>query len=197
MMERASTPLVVLDCLVPDCPATFVYTDDVAGAAEAARYIVGEGHRRIALLIGPLEYQTMQWRRDGFLAAIDEGGVPRKQIDVIDAPFDFEGSYEVARNVLSKPSRPTAILTTQDVQAWGALEAARDLGIRTPEELRIIGYGDYLPLHYTRCRLSTVAQDREKIVREATTALAQGVQGKYQSNHRAIPVPVKLVVRET
>lgn len=197
MAAKVSTPMVMLDCLVPNCPGSFVYTDDLTGAAAAARYIVAEGHRRIALLVGPQEYQTMRWRKEGFLAALDEAEIPRKQIDVIEAPFEFAGVRKLTREMLSRPSRPTAILTTQDEQAWGALEAARDLGIRVPEDLRIVGYGDYLPAHYTRCGLTTVLQDREQIVGEAVAALAEKMESSYPCRHKEIPVTVKLVIRDT
>ena len=196
-MAAASAPLVVVNMVVPECRSTFVYSDDVAGARMAAEYLVNEGHREIAMIAGPQTIQLMRWRKQGFLMAIDQAGIPRNHAPVAEIPYGYRNAYEHARRILSEADHVTAILASRDEDAWGALDAARDLGIRVPEQLRIIGYGDYLPKHYTRCRLTTVSQCRAEIAKKAVEAFFRGLEDDYRPVHEAIAIPASLVIGET
>jgi LacI family transcriptional regulator len=193
----ARTPLVVVDRFETGCPAAFVYTDDVSGEAEATRYVIAQGHRRVALLMGDWHSQTMAWRKEGFLSAVDAAGIPRNEVTVIETDFAPPGAYEAAKKLLSQSERPTAVLCTVDDQALAVLNAARDLGIRVPQELRIIGYGDYLPSYYSGCALSTVTQDRREMAERAVNILVEEMHDDYQPRHRSIRLPAKLAVRDT
>ena len=191
------TPVVILDRTRADCPATFVRNDDFSGARAAARHVIRAGRRRLGLLIGAPPLYTMAWRRDGYLAAIDEAGIPRSDVQVAETGYSYREAHGTARRVLSREPRPTAVLATTDEQAWGVLVAASELGLRVPEDLRVIGYGDYLPSHYTRCALTTVSQRGESVMTRAVEALAEEMKGEHLAEHREIVVPTQLIVRET
>ncbi len=194
-------PLIVVDRHDAGCPATFVYTDDRNGIGSAVRHVVEQGHRRIALIVGPMS-GTMRLRKESFLEAIANAHIAPQDTTIVEAPLKssepcYQRCYDVAREMLGRKDRPTAILTCMDEQAWGCLEAARDMGIAVPQELRIIGYGNYIPAHFTRCRLSTVVQDREKIVVEAINALLGYMRDDYEPKYRSIIVPTSLLIRDT
>lgn len=113
---------------------------------------------------------------------------------------EFEPYYvahESARRLLEGLGRPTAIIGSTAEHAWGALDAARDLGIAVPQSLRVIGYGDYIPKAITRAALSTVVQDRAEIVRRSTQSLLKLMTGEYEAVNIRVAVPTRLEVRET
>jgi len=201
---KAGTPLVILDRYLPGCPAAFVYTNDEVGISTAVDYLLDQGHRRFGCITGPQSILTMRWRKSAFEKALERANIPSGDVAIAELSIDpryisemYHPAHDAALDMLSRKNRPTAILTGTDEQAWGVLDAARDQGISVPDELRIIGYGDYIPAHFTRCRLSVVVQDREQIVARAVAALVEKMRGKYEARHESIVIPTELAIRDT
>ena len=197
-IASARMPVVVLDRYASDCAVTFVHTDDAAGAAMAMRHVLEQGHRRIGLVLAPLISQPIQWRKEGYLAALDEAGIPSAQVVVQQTTaFTYEASLQCSLEMLSLKERPTAVLASTDEQAWAALDAARELQISVPKDLRIIGYGDYLSRRHTQCALSTVSQNREKVAATAVDCLIQAMRKGYEPTHKRVVLPVELKIKDT
>ncbi|HRU04301.1 MAG TPA: LacI family DNA-binding transcriptional regulator [Candidatus Brocadiia bacterium] len=192
LTRAAGVPLVILDQSAEGCDVSFVHSDNGAGAAAAMRHVIAQGHRRIACLTGPLNYLSMRQRLAGGVSAAREAGI--EPLRVVTG-FTYEAARDTARELLSRPDRPTAVLASMDDQAWGVLDAARELGLRVPQDLRVIGYGDYIPPHYTRCQLSTVSQRREEMIEAAIAALMDSIQ--EDRGRREIVTPVELLIRDT
>ncbi|MHB2167694.1 substrate-binding domain-containing protein [Alsobacter sp. R-9] len=119
----------------------FVDGDGEAGFREATRRLVALGHRRIALLGAPAAFTFATLRRAGYLAAMAEAGLAPRDIEVA---ADEEGGHEGATRLLTAPDRPTALLCATDRIAYGALRAARRLGLAVPADLSVVGH-DNLP----------------------------------------------------
>ena len=120
-----------------------VVTDDYAGGALAARHLLGLGHHAIGYLTERQEsdYDSQARRRlDGFRHVLDQaGGI--KLVVAASGPT-AEQARLAAHELLSAPDRPTAVMAHYDELAIGVLNAARDLGLRVPEDLSVMGYND-------------------------------------------------------
>ncbi len=204
VIGASKVPLIVLDRLATGCPGTFVCTDDRRGIATGVAHVVADGRRRVALIAGKHEHQTFQWRQEGFRQAVADAGIPEGDATIVEiagyrlAEFEpYFNAYEAGKRLLSQSARPTAILGSTDEHAWGALDAARDLGISVPHDLRIIGYGDYIPRAITRVSLSTIVQDRNAIVHQSIHELLDQMNGEYKAENRMIVIPTRLEIRDT
>jgi LacI family repressor for deo operon, udp, cdd, tsx, nupC, and nupG len=137
--------------------------DDIAVGELAAGHLLDLGHRRIALirgeLVDPYEFVVPHLRQQGFEAAHADRGLTPDHTLYADGSFTIEGGYDAATALLSRPERPTAIFALSDEMAFGAIHAARDLGLRIPEDVSIIGVDghDAAPV----VGLTTVQQDVE------------------------------------
>ncbi|MBZ9646786.1 LacI family DNA-binding transcriptional regulator [Sphingobium sp. 3R8] len=142
-----------------------VASNDRDAVADATRYLIAQGHRRIGLIAGPHGFRSAQERRDGFELALAEAGIALPRSLVADGHYTFESGLAACESLLDLSPRPTAIFAANDEMAAGVLYAARLRGIAVPEQLSIIGFDDtpittrvWPPL--TTVRWPTVAMGR-------------------------------------
>ena len=100
------------------------------------------GHRRIALIAGPENTTTSRDRERGFRAQLHESGLGLDETLRRVGQFSHHSGYQWCLDLLAAESRPTAVFAANDVIAFGALDAARRVGVRVPAELSIVGFDD-------------------------------------------------------
>ncbi len=160
-LAAAAVPVVVIDAHAPGLEALpRVVGDDIAGGELATRHLLELGHRRIGFVgdafENPFGFTSGRDRYAGYERALASAGVP-VQADVV--ALGAHGRYEareLGMRLLTSPSPPTAIFAASDTQALGIMAAARELGLRIPEDLSVIGYDDIEAADYVG--LTTVRQ---------------------------------------
>lgn len=184
--------------------------DDVAVAELATAHLVALGHRRISHIGGghkfDLDFHIPTSRRHGYERALVAAGIPLDSALYRTADFTIAGGYGAAKQLLGSPgARPTAIFAASDEMAIGCLLAARDLGIRVPQDVSVIGIDDYELSEFFG--LSTIAQfpvDQgetavELLMRSLDPASAARRDGASMASSAdddaTIPVPYELIVR--
>ena len=169
-IRRSGIPYVLVDSTaLPDEPAVLV--DDEGGARAAAAHLVELGHRSF-LIIGieppsagsaPDPAWVTARRLRGYRAAAAEVGVAIQDDAVVLEPASMEGGIAAFHRAWEGGLRPTAVLAMSDAMAIGALRAARELGLRVPADLSIVGFDDLDVAQYTDPPLTTVHQpNRQK-----------------------------------
>jgi LacI family transcriptional regulator len=146
-LQSADLPIVLLDANHPSL--TFfnrVIVDDVAGGRAATQHLIDLGHRRIGFIGDLLDirfnFTASPDRYLGYRQALDRAGIPFvPDYYALGIHGRFE-ARQLAAEMLSLATPPTAIFATSDTQAMGVIEAARDAGIAVPDQLSIVGYDD-------------------------------------------------------
>ena len=142
LLRRLDCPYVRVASVALDVPDSMLVTNDAAGAAEAARHLADHSHRRIGHVTGPLSFRSTHERRRGFAEGLAERGLALDEALVKQGGYTFESGALCARALLAQTPRPTAIFAGNDEMALGVYQAARDAGLRVPEDLSIVGYDD-------------------------------------------------------
>ena len=144
LLAACAIPVVVVDPTVePLQPMPSVAAANRRGAFAAARHLLELGHRRIAVVSGPLDRLCARERLDGVRAALAAGGAPLDERLLRPGMwFTFEDGRTHAAELLRLGEPPTAVLGGNDLQAFGVYEAARQAGIRIPDELSVVGFDD-------------------------------------------------------
>lgn len=168
-LSSRSIPFAVLDTQGEPPPGVAtVGSNNWNGGLAATRHLIALGHRRIAVISGPGDVLCSRARVDGYRSAHDEMGIPRDLSLVRWGAFDAESGYAHGHDLLSRPDRPTAIFAGSDYQALGVMRAARELGLRIPEDLSVVGY-DNLPItEWLNPPLTTVNQPLQEMASMAT-----------------------------
>jgi LacI family transcriptional regulator len=193
-LRAAGLPAVFVDPLdVPRIAVHSVGATNWMGGYEATRHLASLGHVRIAFL-GSRRAACDVIRRRGYAAALQEFGLADDHPLLLDGPNTFEGGVRAATALLLGPLAPTAIFTSSDLTALGALEAARRLNISVPQELSVVGFDDTLLAEMSVPPLTTVYQPVREIGQAAVTMVMNLAAG-YLPPTRRIELPTHLVVR--
>lgn len=158
-------PVVLVNRTVQDYPSDQVSSDNTGGGARVADYLVAGGRRRIALVGGIHRASTIRDREQGFRQALRTAGreLPAHYYQRSET-FTYQSGQEAAIRLLELQSPPDAIFCVNDVLAAGAMDGARALGARVPEDLWIVGYDDIELASWGAYELTTVRQPMEQMV---------------------------------
>ncbi|QFR02306.1 LacI family transcriptional regulator [Streptomyces phaeolivaceus] len=168
-LRAKGIPFVVVDPateLPDDVP--FVGATNWSGGRAATRHLTELGHRRIAMIGGPQDQLYCCARLDGYRSAMGAAGLPVAPELVVHAPLTSEDGHTAARSLLALPERPTAIFTTNDLQALGVYQAAREAGLRVPDDLSVVGFDDLPVVAWVDPPLTTVHQPLTEMAVAAT-----------------------------
>ncbi|HEU5356912.1 MAG TPA: LacI family DNA-binding transcriptional regulator [Actinocrinis sp.] len=152
-------PFVVFDPTteLPD-GVPFVGATNWSGGRAATRHLVELGHRRIGMVAGPEFVLCCAARLDGYRSALSAAGLPTDPQLIVSAELTREDGAAAARTLLALPERPTAIFASNDLQALGVYQAAREAGLRIPDDLSVVGFDDLPVVSWVDPPLTTVHQ---------------------------------------
>jgi LacI family transcriptional regulator len=162
-----------------------------------AEAMVELGHRRIAIITGPENTTTSRDRERGFREELEAFGVQFDETLRRVGQFSHHSGYQWCLDLLAAEARPTAVFAANDVIAFGALDAARRVGVRVPSELSIVGFDDIDMAGWDGFNLTTVRQPLEEMGRAAAQLLIDRIVSEGETPPRRRVFPVGLVRRET
>ena len=168
--------------------------DQYGAAYRVVEYLLGLGHRDVAIITSPAQdNDRIKARCDGFLAALRARGVRLAEHHVIEMPDIVADSRTAMRALMTPGSEVTAVICATDTLAIGALAEARALGLRVPEDVSITGFDDLDLTMHTDPPLTTVHVPAAELGERAGEYLLNRI------NHRTVPdrleLSAKLVVR--
>jgi len=195
-LRSRSIPFVIIDPAgdpEPDVPS--VGSANWSGGLAATRHLIECGHRRIGIITGPEDMMCSLARLDGFRSAMTTAGLETDPSLIAYGDFHVGGGFEQAMAMLRRPDRPTAVFAGSDLQALGVLEAAGTLGLRTPEDLSVVGYDDVPVAKWARPALTTVHQPLRKMAEAACEMLLRLHAGERATTR--MELATSLVVRRS
>jgi DNA-binding LacI/PurR family transcriptional regulator len=155
-LAAARIPLVMIDpATEPGDGIRSVGTTNWHGGMTATRHLIGLGHRRIAIIGGPPGLWSSQARLDGYRAALQAAGLSPDEALIRRGDFMVAAGRAQARELLTLPEPPTAVVAGNDSQAFGVLQA---LGERGPDDLSVVGFDDVPVAAWATPALTTVRQ---------------------------------------
>lgn len=193
-----NVPLILVDRDLPGIHTiSRVLSDNRLGGYLGARHLLQLGHRRIGLISTSNNSEPMIYRLEGFKRAFAEFGLAYdSDIFIAGTLHQYSAGYEATRDLLSRPSPPTAIFSFTDVMALGALRAAAEMGVRVPDDLSIIGYDNLEMTAYSSPQLTTIAQPIYQMGEAAAQHLITHMQDPTAAIDRVM-IPTSLVIRES
>ncbi|PDO10649.1 MAG: LacI family transcriptional regulator [Candidatus Reconcilbacillus cellulovorans] len=162
-LVQQGVPVVLFAREAPDLPVHTVVVDDAGGGALAARHLAELGHRRFGVLAESPKISSSRERIRGFRAAVEEAGCELPDKFVAHCGPSVSDSKRYALDLLLRSDRPTALFCCNDLLAIGALQAAREIGLRVPQDISVVGFDDTILASVSDPPLTTVAQPIETI----------------------------------
>jgi LacI family transcriptional regulator len=196
-LQERNTPVVVLDRHVSDVRVDTVRGESLQGAYILTRHLLDLGHRRIAVLSGPVEISTARDRVEGYRQAFAEAGLDIDPGWVMQGRFVQDSGYQMAQQVLALSPRPTAIVASNNFIAIGAYHALRSAGIRIPEDISLVTFDDLPAPLVLEPFLTAIDQPAYDMGFRATQLLLARLAGEGPSEPQEIVMPTRLIVRKS
>jgi LacI family transcriptional regulator len=196
-LRSVGIPLVVVDPVNPPPPdVPSVGATNWAGGLAATEHLLSLGHRRIGAIAGPGDYLCSRARIDGYRSALERAGIRFDPALVRNGDFEHEGGFARGGELLDLPDRPTAIFAGSDQQAFGVYEAARQRGLRVPQDLSVVGFDELPVARWVSPPLTTVRQPLAEMGRAAAQMLGELIEGLSLRSTR-VELSTELIVRES
>lgn len=187
------TPVVLLGPAAPFCSQfVSVQVDDLVASYMATQHLLKLGHKRIAFLAGPPAAPWAQTRFEGYRRALREAGLDVDDSLVFQAGSTTEDGVKAALQMLNESCKATAVQAVNDLVAVGAADALLNQGVKIPQDLSIVGFGNTLTSEYFRVPMTTIRQPKFRLGVAAMESMVQLLRGERPETKR---LPAELVVR--
>lgn len=196
VLARRSIPAVLIDAYERPKQFAWISAQDRSGARTASTYLGRLGHRRIAFIGGGDAAYLSRERLAGFRDGLKASGIEREQPLEVHGDFSRASGFDLARGLLRRKPRPTAVFAANDEMAVGALDAALERGMAVPGDLSIVGFDDLPIATHVNPALTTVARPYRDMGATAVrmmTKLLEAAPGARAATQ--VDLPVELVVR--
>jgi LacI family transcriptional regulator len=189
-------PHVLIDHRGGDEETPAVAAANQQGAYSATEYLVELEHRRIGFITGAMDQICAQDRLEGYKAALADQGIAFDPELVREGNFFQPLGFAGASALLELPHPPTAIFASNDVSAFGVMEAVREHGLRIPDDVSVVGFDDIPQAAHVHPPLTTVRQPLEEMGRAATRMLLERLNDPQRPIKR-VELPTELVLRQS
>lgn len=177
MRNGRPTPTVCIDRKPEGWKCDTVYAGNENGAYVATLHLIDHGHRRIAVIGGPSHLENARQRLQGFKRALKEAKIEVPPAYMQMGRFDRASGLDAALCLLRPLTRPTAIFAANDLMAMGAMLAVRELGLRCPEDVSIVGFDNLEIVELLQPPLTTIHQPIYKMGVTAAERLVERISG--------------------
>lgn len=171
---------------------SFVDADNKVGAYTIVSYLIRLGYTRIGTVTGPITNLAAIDRKEGYLKAHRDHGLPLDEDLIAEGDYTEISSYEATQRLLVH--KPKAIFVASDTMAMGSLRALRDANIIVPDEIALVGFDDMPHAITATPPLTTVRQPTQRIGTLAVETLIDILENSIEPARRII-VPTELVIR--
>lgn len=190
-------PPIVNACeVIQDGRHPTISLDNRAAAKAMTEHLISLGHRRIGLIKGPKSSPLTRERVAGYQDALREAGIDCDPALICHGDFSLKAGDEGATQMLGLPRRPTALFCENDEMAIGALKRIKQLGLRVPEDISLVGFDDIPFAAYCDPPLTTIAQPAEVFGQRAVEMLIALIEKKPLAQ-RHVVLPFALTLRSS
>lgn len=189
-LVREHFPFVIVNQRLEEEGVSFVDIDHYGGAKEAVKYLIQRGHRLIAHIRGPKEHRHAEERYRAYVDTLLEHDVPLKKEYIVEGNFRRASGRAAMEALLGVRPFPTAIFAGNDKMAIGALQVAKERGLRVPQDVTIMGFDGIEAVKYTDPPLPTVEQPLGEVGKIAATILMERIKG---GEVKKVVLPCRLI----
>ena len=177
-MLQDNYPFVFIERYVNELPnVPGVFARNKEGAYHITKHLIQLGHTDIAFLTGPLTTTNAQFRLNGYKQALAASGLPIKAELIKSGDYKVDGGYSATKALLGEKREFTALFASNDLMAFGAYKAAKESGLRLPEQLSIVGFDSIEMPGVIEPKITSMEIPAYKMAVQATNMLLDLIDG--------------------
>lgn len=184
--------------VIGSCPlskkVSTIALDEVSAGRDATRHLLDLGHKRIALVTGPLDEYSSLERLDGYKKAINAAGLSVDPDLIFTGDWSATAGYQAVSSFLSRKTRFSAVFAQNDRMAIGVVKAIQDADLIVPDDISVIGFDDMPLSSYFSPSLTTMQQNMNDLGAQAARLLIRAIE-KPRSSNQHIRIPSQIIIR--
>ncbi|MBO1513588.1 LacI family DNA-binding transcriptional regulator [Metabacillus bambusae] len=173
-----------------------VSIDNISSARKATEHLIKLGHTKIAHITGPINVILSRDRMRGYQQAMMSHDLDIDSAYIQEGDFSFESGYNQTLKLLALENPPTAVFAFNDEMAMGAIKAAKDSGLKAPEDLAVVGFDNVKMSSVIEPNLTTINQPKYEIGKKAMELLLKLINGE-SINKKKFVMKDELIIRES
>ncbi|ASA25123.1 LacI family DNA-binding transcriptional regulator [Paenibacillus donghaensis] len=189
-------PIVVLNRQIEDRSIINIISNDREGAYQAGKYLIEAGHTDIAIVEGVEGFKSTQERRDGFIQALIDHGIPVRSEYMVRGNYDMPSGYQAMGSLLALDKPPSAVFCSNDDMAIGAMNKVYEEGMQVPADVSIVGFDDSGFSAFTNPSLTTVKRRIEEISEQGAHKILSLIKRPAEEDGR-ISIGTELIIRRS
>ncbi|MCC5929404.1 MAG: LacI family DNA-binding transcriptional regulator [Cyclobacteriaceae bacterium] len=194
---RQNIPVIIFNRMSEEIAASKVLINDYEGGLMATSHLIDCGCRNLAHLSGPPNLEISRQRQKGFADAITRQGLKVDTSLILDTDFTIDSGYEAMKNLISSGKAIDGVFAVNDPVAYGAIAAMKEVGIKIPEEVSIVGFTNEPFARLIEPKLTTVSQPMLQIGEEATKLLIQYIEKGKPALPETRVFGTELIIRDS
>ena len=185
-LRQVEYPIVQIDRKIPNINYPSITIDNVKSAYTATKFLIENGHKKIAHITGDLETITGYQRLKGFTKAISEKKIKLNNSYIKNGDYSKRSGYNNMLALLKSNNPPSAVFIANDLMAVGAYQAVFEMNLSIPEDISIIGHDNIDVTKLVNPTLTTMAQPKYKLGKKAVQLLIAEIESNELSNEEII-----------
>jgi DNA-binding LacI/PurR family transcriptional regulator len=173
-----------------------INNNNVQASYDATMHLVAQGHTRIGFVSGPPNLIVSQDRLEGYKQALRDSELEAHSEWIVEGEFLQESGYRAMSFFMGLPERPTALVTIDDVVAFGVMRGLTELGYQVPRDLSLVGFNNISISELATPPLSTVDIGIYQLGYTASQTLIRAIKGEAIHQNKII-IPHRLIIRES
>lgn len=195
LLRDSGMPVVLVGEAAGETDVPTVDVDNMGGTMAEVRWLITQGHKRIAYLEGPDNMPAAISRRRGYLHALENAGITPDPNLIVKVGWSVKDAYKAVRELAEK-EQFTALVGSNAYSTYGGLQALLDKGLRVPQDVAVAGFDDAPILQYAKPSITTLNQPLFQMGEMATEQVINRIQGKSGASCATYAMPT-LVMRES
>ena len=191
----SQTPIVYVSRFHPDLQGDCVMLDDIGSSREAVGHLLRSGRRRVGIVTGPLDLLDARMRLEGYELAHRDQGVTIDRTLLKEGLYTIESGYEQSKALLQLANLPEALFLCNHLMLIGCLRAIFEAGIKCPEQISLVSFGDLEWFDLVRPSITAVRTPTYDLGRTGAEFLIKRVQAKLSGSPRHVLLRGEMLIR--
>ncbi len=198
LFAEKNIPLVFFDRVVDEISAHKIVVDDYGGALKVTEHLISQGSKTVAHIGGPLNLKIYKDRLKGYTDALIAAGFKYDESLVINGKLTFEDGTTAIKRIMDGSKIPDAIFCANDTTALSVIVYLKQMGIKVPEDIAVMGFSNEPFSEFVSPSISTVVQPGFLMGQKAAQLIIHQILHKnIHPDYKTIIMPTKLIIRES
>lgn len=174
-LNSLGVPIILIDRDLIFCDFDGIFSDNKKGAFDGVDTLIAEGHKNIAVITGPLDYETAQLRLEGYKQAHKVNELEINESFIHEGDYQIDSGYNLTKEIINNNKDVTAIFSCNNMMTLGVINALNEMDIKIGEDISLLGFDDLEFFTYLGLNISVVSRQTSEMGKIAFEVLSKKI----------------------